>query len=214
MTQTTPPHLAQLGHHSVTLMDAQGVEHVYSIPEMAAGLGFNLFLEVAAVAGRPLGLLIGSANLGADGPGRAQDGPGTAGNGNGATHPGANQSGLSGAIPGLSGADGLMDAQVDGDSLGQALRELAMGLMAKGGEQFIRRLLVGVIRDGLVYQTTPGPQRQGQWSFDQAFRANYGEMIQLVMKVADINWRPLFGGWLQDTAQTWGMTPTQPATGP
>ena len=90
----------------------------------------------------------------------------------------------------VQGDEAALDADLDGQLIGSALRELAKSIFEHGDEKLFRDLLVFVTRDdGRV---------EVQATFDHVYQANYGELGVAIFSVLEVNYGPLlrrlFGG--------------------
>lgn len=150
--------------HDTYIVGARGDAH-YTMVEIDATTGWPLFLRVARMLGKPIGLLLESV-LGAEG-----------------------NEGLS--LDNLSAAD----INIKGEPLGQAIEQLAGSLLEIGGVDFVKRLLADsmVFRDGKRFN--PGKSTSTEdFDFGSTYRANYGELVKLLAWILRVNFGPLFGG--------------------
>ena len=100
-----------------------------------------------------------------------------------------------------SGEDGGdMDGDLDGALLGQAVGGLLRRVHEKGVLKLARRLLEHVTRDGKSFYS--GAAGDGvTLSFAATFKANYGELREVLTEVLKLNYRSFFTGLLTAPAQ-------------
>jgi hypothetical protein len=86
-----------------------------------------------------------------------------------------------GAIGKSATGGGILDRELNGEELQAGIQGFARGLLAAGGVDLIKQILSTTIRDNQRVQDV----------FDQAYQANYGELIAAVAFVLGANYGPL-----------------------
>ncbi len=86
------------------------------------------------------------------------------------------------------------DDVADAIAIGEAMRALAIQLRKKGGSKFIRVFLKDVVRDKKSFSPN-NVENDKHWSFN-VYSANYGELIQVLAWILEVNFRSFFGGYL------------------
>lgn len=148
------------------LFDAKQEAHSYIITPHAGSEGARLCMRVLAIAGEPIGRIVGSklgdligafqgANIDLDSP-------------------------LEGEFKKL--ADQLKDVEID---LGIVVRDVQTAIAALGDEAFFLTLLKYTYRDG---KPVAKPS-----NFDQFYQANYVELFQILWHVIRVN--GFLGSW-------------------
>lgn len=146
--------------------DAQGELHEYSCVPHGASEGTELCMEIMAMAGEPIGRLV-SANL----------------------------SPILEAVqdmkPGEDNIDESFDRlrdELDGMDvdLGQVVRDVQLAIAQSGNAEFFKRVLSGTHRDG--------KRLSKNIVYDQAYQANYMELMKATWRVVKANgFLPLWG---------------------
>lgn len=91
---------------------------------------------------------------------------------------------LGGMINGTMKPSELMDADLDGDVLSNAVTKIVGGMDEVGTPEFIKELLSDTRLNG--EEVVP--------KFDLIFMANYGELVKVLAFVIKVNFASFFGG--------------------
>jgi len=82
-----------------------------------------------------------------------------------------------------------------GQSFGTAIEALAVKIRAAGGVAMLKRILKLVVRDAKKFSDAAiGSEKQ--WTFNEAYQGNYGEMFLVIAWVLEVNYRSFFDGAL------------------
>lgn len=160
-----------------TITDDYGEPHVYKLHCHPAGEGFDLLPVVVSIFAESLGEILSALDLG----------------GLGAMSDDIQRQAASGeltaqeVIAAESGGGklaNLLDLELDGEKLGQAVSKLCQKLISIGGTALAKRLLKYTTR-------YDGQGRHGQKvneNFDSIYQANYGELAKALWFVVESNW--------------------------
>lgn len=84
----------------------------------------------------------------------------------------------------------------DAAAIGEGMRALAIQMQKKGGHKFIKRFLKDIYRDGKQFHPQ-GVESDKHWGFN-TYSANYGELVQVLAWILEVNFKSFFGGYLGD----------------
>lgn len=90
-----------------------------------------------------------------------------------------------GKIAGDSPLEGIEDSEVTTEDLAAGLSALAEHLQKAGGSQFLKQLLKFTTR-----KNEDGKEESCVTRFDEIYQANFGELMQAIWFVLDVNFGP------------------------
>lgn len=86
-----------------------------------------------------------------------------------------------------------------GAALGMAAMRIAAKVQEKGGSALAKRILRDTTRDGK--KLAPNVKGEGDekvWTFNAAYRANYGELLRALAFALEVNFKSFFAGSTAD----------------